>query len=47
MLLEAVYHVMALITNCDKSQIATVQFPDLSQIVTVAIYEGSKHNFSD
>ena len=30
-----------------KSQIATVQFPDLSQIVTVAIYEGSKHNFSD
>ena len=35
--------VTALITNCDKSQIATI----VSQLVTVAICDGSKHNFSE
>ena len=42
-LLDSVCAVTALITNCDKSQIATV----VSQFVTVAICDGSKHNFSD
>ena len=46
-LLDSVYAVMALITNCDKSQIATARIPGLSQFVTVAICDGSKHNFSD
>ena len=41
--LDSVCAVMALITNCDKSQIATM----VSQFVTVAICDGSKHNFSD
>ena len=39
--------VCALITNCDKSQIATAGIPELSQFVTVAICDDSKHNFSD
>ena len=34
---------MALITNCDKSQIATAGIPELSQFVTVPICHGSKH----
>ena len=42
-LLDSVLAVTALISNCDKSQIATV----VSQFVTVAICDGSKHNFSD
>ena len=42
-LLDSVFAVTALITNCDKSQIVTV----VSQFVTVAICDGSKHNFSD
>ena len=42
-LLDSVCAVTALITNCDKSQIATV----VSQFVTVAICDGSKHSFSD
>ena len=42
-LLDSVCAVTALITNCDKSQIATV----VSQFVTVAIFDGSKHNYSD
>ena len=42
-LLDSVCAVTAWITNCDKSQIATV----VSQFVTVAICDGSKHNFSD
>ena len=33
--------------NCDKSQIATAEIPELSQFVTVAICDGSKYNFSD
>ena len=47
LLLEAVCAVTALITNCDKSQIATAGCPELSQFVTAAICDGSKHNFSD
>ena len=43
MLLDSVCAVMALITNCDRSQIATI----VSQFVTVAICDGSKCNFSD
>ena len=46
-LLDSVCHVTALITNCDKSQIATVEIPDLSQFVIVTICDGSKYNFSD
>ena len=46
-LLDSVCAVTALITNCDKSQIATAWIPELSQFVTVAICEGSNHNFSD
>ena len=46
-LLDSVCAVTALITNCDKSQIATAGIPELSQFVTVAICGGSKHNFSD
>ena len=42
-LLDSVCAVTALITNCDKSQIATV----VSQFLTVAICDSSKHNFSD
>ena len=42
-LLDSVCVVTVLITNCDKSQIATI----VSQFVTVAICDGSKHNFSD
>ena len=42
-LFDSVCAVTAWITNCDKSQIATV----VSQFVTVAICDGSKHNFSD
>ena len=34
-LLESISHVKALITNCDKSQIATAAIPELSQFVTV------------
>ena len=45
MLLDSVYAVTALITNCHKSQIATAGIPELSQFVTVAICDGSKHNF--
>ena len=44
-LLDSVCHVTALITNCDKSQIATAGIPDLSQFVTVAICDGSIYNF--
>ena len=47
MLLDSVCAVTALITNCDKSQIATAGIPELSQFVTVAICDGSKHNFPD
>ena len=46
-LLDSVCAVTALITICDKSQIATAGIPELSQFVTVAICDGSKHNFSD
>ena len=42
-LLESFCAFTALITNCEKSQIATV----VSQFVTVAICDGSKYNFSD
>ena len=42
-LFESICHVKALITNCNKSQIATI----VSQFVTVAICDGSKYNFSD
>ena len=41
--IESICHVNALITNCDKSQIAMM----VSQFVTVAICDGSKYNFSD
>ena len=47
MLFDSVCAVTALITNCDKSQIATAMLPELSQFVTVAICDGSKHNCSD
>ena len=46
-LLDSNCAVTALITNCDKSQIATAGIPELSQFVTVATCDGSKHNFSD
>ena len=46
-LFESICHIKALITNCDKSQIAMAGFPELSQFVTVANCDGSKHNFSD
>ena len=46
-LLDSVCAVTALITNCDKSQIATAGIPELSQFVTVAMCDGSKHNFLD
>ena len=46
-LLDSVCAVMALITTCDKSQIATTGIPKMSQLVTVAICDGSKHNCSD
>ena len=47
MLLDRICHVRVLVTNCDKSQIATVEIPALSQFVTVTICDGSKYNFSD
>ena len=47
MLFDSVCAVTALITNCNKSQIATAGIPELSQFVTVAICDGSKHNCSD
>ena len=47
MLFDSVCAVTALITNCDKSQIATAGIPELSQFMTVAICDGSKHNCSD
>ena len=47
MLLDWICHGTLLITKCDKSQIATAGKPDLSQIVTVSICDGSKNNFSD
>ena len=47
MLFDSVCALTALITNCDKSQIATAGIPELSQFVTVAICDGSKHNCSD
>ena len=46
-LLDSVCAVTALITNCDKSQIVTAGIPELSQFVTVAVCDGSKHNLSD
>ena len=46
-LLDSVCAVTVLITNCDKSQIATARIPELSQFVTAAICDGWKHNFSD
>ena len=46
-LLDSVCAVTALITHCDKSQIATARILELSQFVTVAICDGSEHNFSD
>ena len=46
-LLNSVCAVTALITICDKTQIATAGIHELSQIVTVVICDGSKHNFSD
>ena len=42
-LLESICHVTALITNCDKSQIATAGNSVMSQFATVAICYGSKH----
>ena len=47
MLLYSVCAVTALITNCDKSQIAMAGISELPQFVTVAICDGSKHNFLD
>ena len=44
---KSVCHITALITNCDKPQIATAGIPDSSQFVTFGICDGSKHNFSD
>ena len=46
-LLDSDCAVTALVTHCDKSHIATAMIPELSQFVTVAICDGSKHNFSD
>ena len=46
-LLDSVCAVTAMITKCDKSQNATARIPELSQFVTVAFCDGSKHNFSD
>ena len=46
-LLESICHIKALITNCNKSQIATAGISELSQFVTVTTCDGSKHNFSD
>ena len=46
-LLDSVCAVTAMITKCDKSQNATARIPKLSQFVTVAFCDGSKHNFSD
>ena len=46
-LLVSVCAVMALITNCDKSQKAAARIPDLSKFVTVAIFDGLKYNISD
>ena len=43
--LDSVCAVTALITDCDKSQIATAGILELSQFVTVAICNGTKHNF--
>ena len=45
-LLDSIRHVSTLITNCDKSQIATARIPELSQFVTLAICDGSEYNFS-
>ena len=45
--MDSVCAVTALITNCDKSQIATARILELSNIVTVAICDGSENNFSD
>ena len=47
MLFDWICHGTVLVTNWDKSQIATVIIPDLSQFVTVANCDGSKHNFPD
>ena len=46
-LLDSVCAVTALITKCDKSQNATARIPELSQFVTVAFCDGSKHNCLD
>ena len=46
-LLDSVCAVTAMVTKCDKSQNATARIPELSQFVTVAFCDGSKHNFSD
>ena len=45
--LDSVCAVTAMITKCDKSQNATARIPELSQFVTVAFCDGSKHNCSD
>ena len=46
-LLDSFCAVTAMITKCDKSQNATARIPELSQFVTVAFCDGSKHNCSD
>ena len=46
-LFDWICHGTVLVTNCDKSQIATVGIPDLSEFVIVANCDGSKHNFLD
>ena len=46
-LLDSFCVVTAMITKCDKSQNATARIPGLSQFVTVAFCDGSKHKFSD
>ena len=45
-LLDSVCAVTAMITKCDKSQNATARIPELSQFVTVAFCDGSKHKCS-
>ena len=46
-LLDSICAVTVMITHCDKSQNAMARILELSQFVTVAICDGSKHNFSD
>ena len=46
-LLDSVCAVTAMITKCDKSQNATARIPELSQFVTVAFCDDSKHNCLD